>query len=1294
MKKHLLTAAVVISAITAKTQVIPNVDWVKTYSERNQISNSPSAIDANGNVYVTGYTYPVAGNQDATTIKYDALGNLQWVKNYDNGGADNAKAIVLDASGNVIVTGESAGATSANDIFVIKYDGNTGAVLWTKRYNGAANGNESANAITVDNAGNIYITGYTTNANGYRDYITLKYDSNGNSGFISTYAGIANANNEAISIAVNNNRLYISGTANNINNTTASIVTIRLNPNNGNVVWTKAENGTTVNGYNVNYALMAYNNDVIMVGMVNNTSTGNDYITSYYNGNNGTTAWRKTYDNNTGFEYATSLTKDATGNIVVTGISSNTQKFEYHTIMYNASGVQQWLNKEKTNLVSPNALPQITVDPIFNHFYVCGERLGTLSDILVYQITPTGNSTWSETYGGVQGGNDAAVDLVVNAQGVIYVAGASLNNNAKFDYTTIRISQTPVYFPIDLGAQEIRDKNFLFQRNEGQLLNTNLQSVSKTDVEYFFAGKSPAIYVNANKYSSLLSSFDTSFITTDTTCRVDFSFVKSNTLTKLYAFDEVDSKSNYFVGNTNNGITDVSSFERLVVPNAYPNVDVHYYSNTSGLKMALAFKTISALNTPVIRIDGAISTLINSNGELIAKTLLGDINYGKLKAYQLNALLQPVSISGTATWQNITGNDYKLNVTGLNVSLPLIVIIGKSGSTTTSANSPINNLYWSTFLGNVGNETIYNSTIDAKDNYYVVGSTASLNFPVLNGAYFSGANNLAGINYGILAKFDKDGKPDYGTYYGGKVGGLCNANVDTRILDVAVDSLYNIYIVGRTFCTDIISVPVSVPNGFNDATNDAQTVNNSNSNCINAVFAKFNSLGNVLRHSTYFGGTKWEDFQTIKYQNGQLAIAGASKSSSVNLSPLSPGKYQATTGDGIYVHLDTTGALIHSTKMTDEIKDLAYDKNDNVYLIGTTYNFGLPQIQPAPSYYISGKSAFNDWTIQRMTAADGLTWSTYFGGNGGDNATAVYIRDSVMAIVGYGTSTVFPYYKAPSDSGDVAPNFSDDIQLAKFNINTGSRLWVAYHATFNLEKANDVVLDKNFNMYVTGEMTCPNGSPINCVSTSFRFLQAPNFYFQNNRIDYDGFLLTYSAANKRKWTTIFGTTQVCTTCQGGGAYDVSKTLAINSKNQLFMGGNTANRNNKFPLSKWNNVCFYDTTSADPYPSNNADMFVSMFDVSNFNIIGIEEHTASLSNNTNVSLYPNPNDGSFNLHFKKPTTELSDIQVTTILGQVIYTEAKVNMMEDYNIALKELKQGIYFLTLTTKMETTSIKFIVK
>ncbi|UCB51938.1 MAG: hypothetical protein JSV10_08095, partial [Candidatus Zixiibacteriota bacterium] len=103
-----------------------------------------------------------------------------WVRIYNGTGdnSDYAYAIAVDAIGNVCVTGQSWGGGSGYDYATVKYypDGDT---AWVRRYNNVSgNGSDCAVAIDVDGAYNVCVTGYSWNG-ANTDYVTIKYDPDG-----------------------------------------------------------------------------------------------------------------------------------------------------------------------------------------------------------------------------------------------------------------------------------------------------------------------------------------------------------------------------------------------------------------------------------------------------------------------------------------------------------------------------------------------------------------------------------------------------------------------------------------------------------------------------------------------------------------------------------------------------------------------------------------------------------------------------------------------------------------------------------------------------------------------------------------------------------------------------------------------------------------------------------------------------------------------------------------------------------------------------------------------------------
>lgn len=173
------------------------------------------AVDANFNVYVTGFSAGTVSNLDYTTVKYNSAGVQQWVKNY-NGTAndiDIGKSVTIAANGDIVVTGYSRGSGTSLDYATIKYD-SSGNEIWVARYNGTANGSDIPNALKLSNSGDVLVTGVTnTDVSGsLANYATLKYNSSGEVQWIRTYNGPGNNNDSATSISLDDSgNVFVTG---------------------------------------------------------------------------------------------------------------------------------------------------------------------------------------------------------------------------------------------------------------------------------------------------------------------------------------------------------------------------------------------------------------------------------------------------------------------------------------------------------------------------------------------------------------------------------------------------------------------------------------------------------------------------------------------------------------------------------------------------------------------------------------------------------------------------------------------------------------------------------------------------------------------------------------------------------------------------------------------------------------------------------------------------------------------------------------------------------------------------
>lgn len=173
-----LTSQGMADVFIAKLDGAGNVLWVKQIrSDQSEIAYG-IAVDSSGNVYITGnftgsavfgpFTLlSLIGSQDVFVSKLDSAGNFIWAKRMGGIDDDGGNSIVVDAAGNVYLTGAFAdtadfGAVNLTaagnfDIFAAKLDG-SGNVLWAKSLGGTSA--DIAVDLAVDPGGNTYLTGY------------------------------------------------------------------------------------------------------------------------------------------------------------------------------------------------------------------------------------------------------------------------------------------------------------------------------------------------------------------------------------------------------------------------------------------------------------------------------------------------------------------------------------------------------------------------------------------------------------------------------------------------------------------------------------------------------------------------------------------------------------------------------------------------------------------------------------------------------------------------------------------------------------------------------------------------------------------------------------------------------------------------------------------------------------------------------------------------------------------------------------------------------------------------------
>lgn len=144
----------------------------------------PSAVafDLFGNVLVTGYRHN-GSNFDIFTAKYDgATGAKLWdaILNGAGNGNDYGQSLAVDAVGDVYVTGSAVNGAGNADIITVKYVGSTGAKLWERTVDGAAAGGDEGRTVRYDQVdGSVVVGGTVLVSAGDHDYLIIRYGADG-----------------------------------------------------------------------------------------------------------------------------------------------------------------------------------------------------------------------------------------------------------------------------------------------------------------------------------------------------------------------------------------------------------------------------------------------------------------------------------------------------------------------------------------------------------------------------------------------------------------------------------------------------------------------------------------------------------------------------------------------------------------------------------------------------------------------------------------------------------------------------------------------------------------------------------------------------------------------------------------------------------------------------------------------------------------------------------------------------------------------------------------------------------
>lgn len=340
----------------------------------------------------------------------------------------------MDTYGDLIVAGNMMNGANGKDVLLIKYD-TTGAIIWLRTYNGANSKDDELRDFTLDNNGNIYITGYTTIDSVDADILTLKFNSDGDLKWVNTYNGTVNRIDRAQSMDIEGNHsLYITGMTSIDTAGHNRVIAMKIDSA-GNSLWTYVYPSDSVVRAEGQKVRLIHGK----VKILGNIIPYDVLLTKYV-----------MFDLDTAGNYIhgnEQLFKALHGKYYIDHIGNS--YIGRHFGLYKITKIDtvgniMWSDSVATNLpyyVTGDDLTAIAVDSLEN-VYVTGRHYGdyggpiyTNADILTVKYSATGNLIWSRRYEYLSNnaadiGNAIFVDENLN----VFVAGQSQSTVAGEDY--------------------------------------------------------------------------------------------------------------------------------------------------------------------------------------------------------------------------------------------------------------------------------------------------------------------------------------------------------------------------------------------------------------------------------------------------------------------------------------------------------------------------------------------------------------------------------------------------------------------------------------------------------------------------------------------------------------------------------------------------------------------------------------------------------------------------------------------------------------------------------------------
>lgn len=659
------------------------------------------------------------------------------------------------------------------------------------------------------------------------------------------------------------------------------------------------------------------------------------------------------------------------------------------------------------------------------------------------------------------------------------------------------------------------------------------------------------------------------------------------------------------------------SFDKVTYRNVYPDIDWVIYVNGNKLEHEFVVGPKGDASQIRLRYKGQTGLRMTNDGSLVVTTPMGTITEKAPVCY---------AADGMPVWSS-----YKLDGNVLSYDLH-----GRKEGVLIDPE-----LIWGTYYGpDSTNSQLYDVEVFDSASMYATGLTYSAVAGTIatSGSFLS---TFAGFTDAFLVKFDTGGIRQWATYYGGVEGDYGTG--------VACDVNGLVYMCGLAPSTAGIATPGSAQPTYGGGSSDG-------------FLAKFMPDGTRV-WGTYIGGSGSNFAWSVSCDlGGKVYVSGDTNegtgiSTSTGHQPVKSGGF-----DWYLIQYDTMGVKQWGTyhgSTGPEWNGASCNDGYVAYLTGwTSSTTGISSPFAHQSAYGGGGS---DAAIVKFFANGALGFATYYGGAGSETVGGItcdifkniYLFGHTNSDDNISTPTSFQPARGSSTALDAF--------LVKFHPEIGYRMWGTYIGGALDEKTDKsrIATDDSANIYVAG---------ITYSTSAIASDSAWQTVFGGG--DGDGFLAKFNLIGERKWCSYLG----------GSSMDEPRGVACFA-NAVFVCGSTSS-----PDSIATPGAFLTSGATGPFYYQGFLEKISDPDTSH-----IPEDTTTVptrigaaaagTDMVQLSLFPNPNNGSFTLQGTLGSrTGIAEYTVTDMAGRVLLAEktAVHSGAVHEQITLKTVAPGIYFL----------------